>query len=173
MQIRKLAVCLPIALAALPAFAAPVIDGFVSAATPTQEKTNPTIATGLTPTCVGTFYYIASPIATAALNYKIRCNNITAVTMAHIHGPADADNNANIMVALFTGPTTGDVNGILATGSIKRATYSGGTAAFDDLIAKMRTDQTYMNVHTTANTGGEVRGQISGIVTPKNPGLIF
>jgi hypothetical protein len=36
----------------------------------------------------------------------------------------------------------------------------GGLANFEELIAKMRSGNTYANVHTIVNPGGEVRGQI-------------
>lgn len=174
----KKALVLAVLASALAPIAAadPVLTGYVAAATPTQEKTNPTISTGKTPSCVTTFRFVNKPVTAQKLEYRLRCFNITRVTMAHIHGPADADNTAGVLADLFTGPETPtgeDINGLLKSGVIERNTFPGGVAAFDLLIARMNTDQTYVNVHTNANGGGEVRGQIAGIVLPNNPGLMF
>ena len=37
----------------------------------------------------------------------------------------------------------------------------GGTMTYDDLLTFMRNGNTYVNVHTTRNQPGEIRGQIS------------
>jgi len=64
----------------------------------------------------------------------------------------------------FDGPF---VEGTSVTGVITPAQVVGpanqGIAAreFDELVQAIRAGATYANVHTTANTGGEIRGQIS------------
>jgi hypothetical protein len=65
---------------------------------------------------------------------------------------------------LIPGRSQGVLNEGTATGAnlIPRAASAecpGGIADFEQLIAKMRAGETYTNVHTMANPGGEIRGQ--------------
>tara|TARA_R110000787_G_scaffold84079_15_gene180494 strand:- start:605 stop:1114 length:510 start_codon:yes stop_codon:yes gene_type:complete len=144
-------------------------NGFVAAATPSQEvPNNPSIPDpALVPSCIASFRIAGAD----TLVYRIRCANITSVTSAHIHGPATADETGGVRVTLFSGPTTGDVVGVLAAGTITRSGL--GSAAFDLLLADMKADLTYLNVHTSANPAGEVRGQISPVRLPDGPQLVF
>jgi hypothetical protein len=66
-------------------------------------------------------------------------------TAAHFHGPAAAGANAGVAVAI---PNT-------ASGSEGSATLTDAQAA--DLVA----GKYYVNVHTEANKGGEIRGQVT------------
>lgn len=102
------------------------------------------------------------------LSYKLIVANIDNVTQAHIHcGSADV---AGPVVAFLFGFVTGGVtiNGVLAEGTITAASViprpdspvcPGGVADFDDLLAKIRSGDAYVNVHTVAFPGGEIRGQ--------------
>lgn len=73
-------------------------------------------------------------------------------TAAHIHGPAEAGKNAGVIVPLsqkdvpFTSPFMGS------------ATLPDDKAAA--LEAALTGGQAYVNIHTAANPGGEVRGQL-------------
>jgi CHRD domain len=63
--------------------------------------------------------------------------------------------------------TTGTVNGTLTAASVVGpGGQLVGTGQFDELIAAIREGVTYVNVHTTAASGGvpggEIRGQIGG-----------
>jgi CHRD domain len=74
-------------------------------------------------------------------------------TAAHIHGPAEAGKNAGVIVPLstkdvpFTSP------------------FQGSATLPDDkagaLAAALSGGQAYVNVHTAANPGGEIRGQLA------------
>ncbi|MGH7699599.1 MAG: CHRD domain-containing protein [Gemmatimonadales bacterium] len=92
--------------------------------------------------------------------YRIDVADITDVFAAHIHAPAIATVNAGVTVNLCgTGGPTPDCEsgtGVLAAGV---ATQVNGMS-FDRLLTLFRTDSAYVNVHTTANPGGEIRGQI-------------
>jgi hypothetical protein len=74
-------------------------------------------------------------------------------TAAHSHGPADPGKNAGVIVPLstkdtpFTSPFSGS------------ATLSDDKAAA--LAAALTGGQAYVNIHTAANPGGEVRGQLA------------
>lgn len=73
----------------------------------------------------------------------------------HIHGPADANAAAGVILALA--PTSG-----VRTGTIVNATFSApsGAVSLDSIAKLMRAGLTYVNVHTTAHPGGEIRGQL-------------
>ena len=97
-----------------------------------------------------------------ALKYKVTVDNLNNVTAAHIH-MGTPDENGSILVFLFKGPEKkGTFSGVLAEGTITAAdlfdTLKGKTVA--DLIAKIKAGDTYVNVHTTQNPPGEIRGQI-------------
>jgi CHRD domain len=74
-------------------------------------------------------------------------------TAAHIHGPAEAGKNAGVIVPLsqkdvpFTSPFTGSATLPDDKAAALEAALSGGMA--------------YVNIHTAANPGGEVRGQLA------------
>ena len=87
-------------------------------------------------------YDPASKKLTYTVNYKDLAGPATA---AHFHGPADAKANAGVVVP---------VNGAV-TSPIK------GEATLTDAQAKDLADgKWYFNVHTAANKGGEIRGQV-------------
>jgi hypothetical protein len=67
------------------------------------------------------------------------------VTAGHFHGPAPAGSNAGVVVP-FAGP--------LASPIVGSATLT--SAQVDQLKAGMW----YVNLHTAANPGGELRGQV-------------
>jgi hypothetical protein len=94
-----------------------------------------------------------------SLNYKLIVANIDNVFAAHIHcAPAGA--NGGVGVTLFSSPTSGPVNGILAEGTIT-APEGCGWADLDAVVAAMRSGNAYVNVHTRPGTpSGEIRGQI-------------
>jgi hypothetical protein len=83
--------------------------------------------------------------ASKKLSWKISYSNLTGpATMAHFHGPAEAGKNAGVVVPIMpvASPSEGSV------------TLTDAQAA-DLMAGKM-----YINVHTEANKGGEIRGQV-------------
>ncbi len=100
------------------------------------------------------------------LSYKIIVANIENVRMSHIHlGPAGS--TGGVVVWLYpSGPPPvvlpGTTNGILAEGVITAGNLTGVLAGQPlwDLVEAMMNGGTYVNVHTDANPGGEIRGQI-------------
>jgi len=80
------------------------------------------------------------------LTWKVTYSGLTGpATMAHFHGPAEPGKNAGILVP-FKDPASG------AEGS---ATLTDAQAA--DLVA----GKMYVNVHTKAHPGGEIRAQVT------------
>ena len=85
------------------------------------------------------------------LHYTVAVTNITNVTAAHIH-KAPAGVNGPIIFTLFDGGGTFDPSNPLGDGVLLNA----------ENLVDLLTDYYYINVHTTANPGGEIRGQITG-----------
>jgi hypothetical protein len=121
---------------------------FVASMTGSAERPNP-----VTTNASGTATVRFNP-ATNTFTYTMNVSNITGVTAAHIHGPATVEQAAGIMVPLVT-PSTPTVNGSFGAQQITVAGVS-----VDSLVALMRAGRTYVNVHTAANPGGEIRGQL-------------
>ena len=97
---------------------------------------------------------------TGEVSFTLVVNNAVAVVAAHIHC-APFGVNGPVGVTLFLGaPVT--QNGVLAGGPILAPDVGNacGWADLDDLIDAMGSGDTYVNVHTLANLGGEIRGQL-------------
>lgn len=85
---------------------------------------------------------------TKELTWDVTFSGLTGpATAAHIHGPAAAGANAGVLVP-FDPPKA-------AAGEIK-----GSKILTDDQIADLKAGKYYANVHTEANKGGEIRGQL-------------
>ena len=85
--------------------------------------------------------------ATKKLTYKLTYSGLTGdATAAHFHGPAAAGANAGVVIPIGSGAPASPVEG--------SATLTDAQAA--DLLA----GKWYVNVHTKANPGGEIRGQV-------------
>jgi hypothetical protein len=83
--------------------------------------------------------------ATKALSWNGSYSGLTGpATAAHFHGPAEVGKNAGVAVPIT--PNTSPLQG--------SATLTDAQAA--DFLA----GRWYVNIHTAANPGGEVRGQL-------------
>ncbi|MDH3679446.1 MAG: PQQ-dependent sugar dehydrogenase [Acidimicrobiia bacterium] len=98
------------------------------------------------------------------LDFDIRLRNAVGVTQAHIHlgGP---DENGPVVAFLFgfVDPPGVDVpRGRLANGTLTADDLIGPLEGqpLSALLAELQAGNAYVNVHTVANAGGEVRGQI-------------
>jgi hypothetical protein len=80
------------------------------------------------------------------LTWKGTYSGLTGpATAAHFHGPAAAGKNAGVMIPIA--PATSPLE---------------GSATLNDAQAKALMDgDMYVNVHTAANKGGEIRGQLT------------
>ncbi len=92
--------------------------------------------------------------------YTLVVNHASQVVAAHIHC-APAGVNGFVGVTLYLGAPT-STNGILARGPILSPDPNNGCgwADLDDLIDALESGDTYVNVHTLQNLGGEIRGQL-------------
>ena len=120
----------------------------------------------------------ASALAQFALNpdgtlsFELRATGpITDAVQAHIHLGARGQNGP--VVVFLYGPTPGEnfsTGDLISSGTIDDADVlarTGFTASVSNLVERMRQGRTYANLHTHANPGGEVRGQI--VVTDRTP----
>jgi CHRD domain len=81
------------------------------------------------------------------LSWKGNVTGLTGnPTVAHFHGPADPGQNAGVLV-----PAAG----------IKMGDFEGSATLTNDQAKVLTADKTYFMVHTPANPGGEVRGQVT------------
>ena len=93
------------------------------------------------------------------IDWTLNLTNMTAVVASHIHGPAPAGTNANVIINLFIpNGATGTLNGEVAHGSITNA--NNASVSLDSLRTLFNNGNAYVNVHTTANPGGEIRDQV-------------
>lgn len=101
------------------------------------------------------------------IHYKLIAANIENILQSHIH-VAPAGVNGPVVVWLYPegGPPAqlieGRFDGVLAEGTITAADLVGPLTGMtlDDLLAEMRSGNTYVNIHTLQFPGGEIRGQI-------------
>jgi len=93
------------------------------------------------------------------VDYQIIVSSMTGITMAHIHSGA-AGVPGPIVVTLFqTSTPTAAMNGILTNGSITATNVPTGVT-LESLKTLLLSGNSYVNVHTTANPAGEIRGQV-------------
>lgn len=94
------------------------------------------------------------------LVFKVNVANIEDVVASHIHCGA-VGVNGPIGVTLFAGGPV-SVNGTLAKGVIIAPDEDNGCGwtDLDSVVAALESGNTYVNVHTVANPGGEIRGQV-------------
>jgi hypothetical protein len=113
-----------------------------------------------TTTATGTATFTATTTGnTTTIVYTVTVSgNLSGpVTAAHIHGPANATGTANPIVTLQV--TSQNATGVVVSGSF--TTTGNATINMAQLLAHMDAGNTYVNLHTTANPNGEIRGQIS------------
>lgn len=102
-----------------------------------------------------------------SIAYQLKVQGIENVTMAHIHVSAEPGADGPPAVWLFPAapPATlipGEFTGPLAAGDFTAANFVGPLAGktVTDLLASIREDRAYVNVHTEQFPAGEVRGQL-------------
>lgn len=110
------------------------------------------------------FFQLSDDMET--IRFRLVVANIVDVMMSHIHlGPAGA--NGGIVVWLYPSAAPavlipGRSDGILAEGVIDAGDLVNALAGkpISDLLAAFNSGGAYVNVHTTAHGGGEIRGQV-------------
>jgi CHRD domain len=86
---------------------------------------------------------------TKQLTWKGSYSGLTGdATAAHFHGPAEPGKNAGVAVFIST------------KGAPFSSPFSGSATLTDAQAADLMDGRWYVNVHTAANPGGELRGQL-------------
>ncbi len=84
---------------------------------------------------------------TKKLDYTSTWQGLTGpATMAHFHGPAEPGANAGVVVPWANNPTS---------------PFKGSATLTDQQVADLKAGKLYANIHTAANPGGEIRGQMT------------
>jgi hypothetical protein len=85
--------------------------------------------------------------ATKKLSWKLTYSGLSGpATAAHFHGPAEPGKNAGVAVAI---PNAGT------------SPVEGSATLTDAQAADLTAGKYYVNIHTAANPGGEIRGQVT------------
>lgn len=124
--------------------------------TPQQEVQQPAVvsqASGKGRVCHDENGNVIVTVSYANLNANTASGGPSGLTAAHIHGPAAAGANAGILLDLT--PTTG-----ATSGTINKTALAGAT-----LVNAISTGNAYVNLHSNAYSGGELRGQIPALPT--------
>jgi hypothetical protein len=129
---------------------------FLANLTGAAERPNP-----VTTAATGTSFF---DVNGSTVRYRIDVEDIQNVTLAHIHN-GGAEVAGPIVVELFNAagsPRSFTTRGVLVDSSFTQADLEagGGITTLDALIDAMEAGTVYVNVHTTQNPGGEIRGQI-------------
>jgi hypothetical protein len=106
--------------------------------------------------------YVNFVLVSDRLSYVLNVTNIHNVTNANIH-LAPFGKNGPIVGQLFESTIpTGMVNGTLSKGDFTADNLQGPIEGqqINDMINHMREGNTYVNVRTSTNPEGEIRGQI-------------
>jgi|GEM_PF-268774 len=99
-----------------------------------------------------------------SLDYQLHVANTEGILFSHIHMAPKGENGPVVAFLLAAqDPPTPLFNGLLAEGSIMTEDLIGPLSGMtlDDLIKAIKAGNTYVNVHTVENPGGELRGQIA------------
>ena len=121
----------------------------------------PSVATAAS----GTASFWLNPEGTQ-LRYKLTVAELNNVTMAHLHLGAAGKNGPPVVWLYPSAPPPKEIggmsNGVLSDGTITAGDLVGPMAGktVADLVAAIRTQDIYVNVHTREHSDGEIRGQL-------------
>ena len=130
-----------LALGAAVAFAGPAFAEKMKATLDGKSEVPPNASAG---TGTAEIDYDA---ATKKLSWKLTYSGLSGpATAAHFHGPAEPGKNAGVAVAIPNAVET---------------PAEGSAILTDAQAADLTAGKYYINVHTAANPGGEIRGQVT------------
>ena len=100
-----------------------------------------------------------------SLTYTISVSDIEDASAAHIHIGAMGKNGPPVAMLYPTDASpakAGKFSGVLAKGTITATSFMGSMngKTVADLVTQIEGGNTYVNVHTKAHPGGEIRGQL-------------
>ena len=93
--------------------------------------------------------------------YEVNVTDMDKVNAAHIH-LAESGKNGPVILTLFKGGPTEQVNGTVGEANVTASNFEGPFVGkqVTDLVTAMENGTTYVNVHTTDFPEGEIRGQL-------------
>lgn len=183
-RLTLLAMGMTLALANLPAHASSKMGADVTGAESVTDTvivpataTTPAVSIpviGLVTGGLGKAHFRLMHDGSLSYTLKVSVMPATPIFMAHIHlGPKGR--NGPVMLWLFgdaasgpnpgatfprnDGPFTGEISGILTAANLT-APAGTGVVNFTDAVKNIIAGNAYVNVHTVARPGGEIRGQI-------------
>lgn len=127
-----------------------------------QEKPNAT-----TSTATGQASVVVNSLG--SLSYSVTWTGLSgAITGAHIHGPADSNSTASVLIDFQALPagSAGQAITLTAAGSasgtvnVKGSSVITAAVSGDSLHRLLSVGLLYVNVHTAANPTGEIRAQL-------------
>ncbi len=153
-------------LAAMAGLVLTLFGGWMAAAAPVADRHFVTALSGyeeipaVETNARGTAIFHLSKDGTE-LEFKLIVANIEDVFAAHLH-LAPAGEEGNVVVSLLSSSPSGRTSGVIAEGTITDADLVNDLVgqSLGDLIDAIEAGDIYVNVHTTANPGGEIRGQL-------------
>jgi hypothetical protein len=85
--------------------------------------------------------------STMAMTYRVTYSGLTGpATMGHIHGPAGTGQNAGVKIPFP---------------SVAQSPVTGSATLTSEQYADLKGGRYYVNIHTAAHPGGEIRGQLT------------
>ena len=95
------------------------------------------------------------------IGYEVNVTDMDKVNAAHIH-LAEAGKNGPVVLTLFKGGPTEQVNGTVGEANVTASNLEGPMKGKNvtDLVTAIKNGTTYVNVHTTDFPDGEIRGQL-------------
>jgi len=131
----------------------PTNKTFVATMLPSNELPTPKTTTG---TGVTTFVDNGSEIA-----WTMSLTGMTGVFASHIHLGSATTVSGPVIFNLFipNGTNTATLTGVVGSGTITNA--NNVNISLDSLRVLFNNGNAYVNVHTTANQAGEIRGQVA------------
>jgi hypothetical protein len=133
----------------------PTEERFIATLTGASERPTP-VTTNTTGTATLTF------TNDTTISYAITLVNATGITAAHIH-IGGTEVAGGIIAGLFSNPPGVNIaNGTLVEGRVTPGNMGTNNLGlnFESLKGLIRGGGAYVNVHSTANPGGVVRGQL-------------
>ena len=107
-------------------------------------------------TASGTAQIVIFP---SSIDFQLSANSMTGITMAHIHNGAPGVAGPVVVTLFLPSAPTAAVSGVFASGTFSSTNLPAGVT-LESLKTLLLSGNAYVNVHTSVNPTGEIRGQI-------------